>query len=46
MVARWIQDPARQQSLELSFERHLEESAADRLAAAIDACQWMRTGIR
>lgn len=46
VVMRWIQDPARKESLESGFERHLDEPVADRLAAAADAWQWMQTGVR
>jgi len=40
-VARWLVDPERKQMLEHAFERHLDKPAANRLAEAVDAWQWM-----
>ena len=45
-VERWITDPARRQSLEHAFEHHVDSPSANRLAAAVDAWQWMTAGVR
>ena len=45
-MERWVVAPARRQSLEDAFEHHVDSPQANRLAAAIDAWQWMTSGVR
>lgn len=40
-MERWLVDPARREALEAALERHLDSPLADRLAAAVDAWQWI-----
>jgi hypothetical protein len=37
---------ARRRSLEEAFEQHIDDPAASRLAAAVDAWGWMTSGAR
>jgi len=45
-IARWLTAPARRRALEAAFELHVDDAASSRLAAAVDAWQWMTSGVR
>lgn len=45
-MEQWLTDPARRTSLEEAFEQHVDSPSANRLAAAVDAWQWMTSGVR
>src|SRR5262249_18353164 len=45
-MERGLTDPARRLSLEDAFEHHVDSPPANRLAAAVDAWQWMTSDVR